>query len=265
MEENKREITAYVHNLSPLKTSGKKNTYFDMQLQTEKNVVCAVCFSSRKHREFEDIALQKSPVKLTNIEFDKHDKTSVLMGGKVQLHKVSVPFPIKPLPSTVNIASLSAINENQIVTFKAKVVQLSATKRFPTKDGIKEKAEALLVDPHGGIKIVICEKLIAQVGKGGTYTFSNMKVRKDNYTGNTIYISTPNATNCTITECEEFTQPLANTAELSDTFTSKTVSAEVIGIHKFCMYYTCIKCKAKLTTIKLKINIKIDNYISSYS
>ena len=48
MEENKREITVYVHNLSTLKTSGKENTYFDMQLQTEKNVVRAVCFSSRK-------------------------------------------------------------------------------------------------------------------------------------------------------------------------------------------------------------------------
>lgn len=87
-----------------------------------------------------------------------------------------------------------------------------------------------------------------------------MKVKKYSYNGNNIYVSTLNATNRTITECEEFTQLLANPAELHDTFTSKTVSAEVIGTNKFYMYYTCIKCKAKLieTTVSAPI-VKCSN------
>jgi hypothetical protein len=85
----KRELVAYVHNVSPVKTSvGKKKSYFDMQLQTENDVVRRVCFASTRHADFSTVAEKKSPVKLLNIDFDKHDHTSILMGGTVQLHEV---------------------------------------------------------------------------------------------------------------------------------------------------------------------------------
>jgi hypothetical protein len=46
--------------------------------------------------------------------------------------------------------------------------------------------------------------------------------------------------------CKPFTEPLATPAELPETFTSKMVKAEVIGITKCSKYYTCLKCKKKI-------------------
>ena len=254
--ENK-QVIAYIHNLSPIKTSGNKSThtkstYFDMQLQTENNVVRGVCFSSTKHSEFQAITDKKSPVKLQNFDIDKKDNTSVLMGAKVRLSEVPVSFAITPLPSTVNLASLTAVNENQLVTLNAKLTQLSGTKRIDTKYGLKKKASAFLIDPYGGLKIDLWEDFINEVKEGGTYTFANVRVRKDNYTGN-LSVTTPNSSDCTITECEPFTQTLATPAELPETFLTKTIEGEFIGVNNFNTYYSCCKCNSKITDIDLAI------------
>ena len=45
------ELTGYLHNISPLK-KGSKTTWFDMQIQTEAEVVRGVCFSAAKHNDF---------------------------------------------------------------------------------------------------------------------------------------------------------------------------------------------------------------------
>ncbi|CAB3986871.1 Hypothetical predicted protein [Paramuricea clavata] len=216
----KRELVAYVHNVSPVKTSGgKKKSYFDMQLQTENDVVRGVCFASTRHADFSTVAEKKSPVKLLNIDFDKHDHTSVLMGGTVQLHEVKASFAATTIPTSVNVSSLAAVNDKQIVSFKAKVATLSGTKRVDTRNGVKRKAEALLVDPHGGVKLVLWEDFILQVKEGLTYTFTNVRVRKNN-TNASVSVSTPNSSDCTIEECKPFTEPLATPAELPETFTS---------------------------------------------
>jgi DNA-directed RNA polymerase subunit RPC12/RpoP len=94
------------------------------------------------------------------------------------------------------------------------------------------------------------------VKEGLTYTFTNVRVRKNN-TNASVSVSTPNSSDCTIQECKPFTEPLATPAELPETFTSKTVKAEVIGITKCSKYYTCLKCKTKfndVTTVVVKCN-----------
>ena len=172
------------------------------------------------------------------------------MGAKVPLSEVTVSFAITPLPSILNLASLTAVNENQLVTLNAKVTQLSGTKRINTRYGPKKKASAFLVDPHGGIKIDLWEDFINEVTGSGTYTFANIRVRKDDFTG-TFSVTTPNSSDCTITQCEPFTQPLATPAELPETFLTKTVEREFIGVNNFNTYYSCCKCKTKITVIDL--------------
>lgn len=184
---------------------------------------------------FQAITDTKSPVKLENFDIDKNDKRSVLVGAKVRLSEVTVSFAITPLPSTVNLTSLTAVNENQLVTLNAKVTQLSGTKRINTSFGPKKKASAFLVDPHGRIKIDLWEDFVNEVTESGTYTFANIRVRKDDYAGN-YSVTTPNSSDCTITQCEPFTQPLATPAELPETFLTKT------GVNNFNTYYCCCKC-----------------------
>ena len=176
------------------------------------------------------------------------------MGAKVRLSEVTVYFAKTPLPSTVNLASLTAVNENQLVTLNAKVTQLSGTKRINTRLGPKKKASAFLVDLHGGIKIDLWEDFINEVTESGTYTFANVRVRKDDYAGN-FSVTTPNSSDCTITQCEPFTQPLAT--ELPETFFTKTVEREFIGANNFNTYYSCCKCKTNITEIDLSIVLSV--------
>ena len=58
----------YLHNLSPVKESEKKNAYFDMKLQTRKRTYRAVCFDSDLHDEFNTRYESSSPVKITNCQ-----------------------------------------------------------------------------------------------------------------------------------------------------------------------------------------------------
>ena len=60
------EHTGYLHNISPLK-KGSKTTWFDMQIQTEAEVVRGVCLSAAKHNDFKKYSEQKlAPSKSRN-------------------------------------------------------------------------------------------------------------------------------------------------------------------------------------------------------
>ena len=58
----------YLHNLSPVKESEKKNSYFDMKLQTNKRTYRAVCFDSDLHDEFNSRYESSSPIKISNCQ-----------------------------------------------------------------------------------------------------------------------------------------------------------------------------------------------------
>ncbi len=58
----------YLINLSPVKESEKKNSYFDMKLQTNKHTYTAVCFYSHLHDEFNSKYESSSPIKISNCQ-----------------------------------------------------------------------------------------------------------------------------------------------------------------------------------------------------
>jgi hypothetical protein len=50
MSSPKKEIKAFIHNVSPVKNNqAKTTTFFDMILQTDSGYKRAVCFSPGKH------------------------------------------------------------------------------------------------------------------------------------------------------------------------------------------------------------------------
>ena len=71
MDDETKEISGYIHNISPLK--GSKSTYYDMVVQTKTDVFRAVCFSP-KTKTNQDLQLKsnaKSPVKISNYKVEK--------------------------------------------------------------------------------------------------------------------------------------------------------------------------------------------------
>lgn len=75
------------------------------------------------------------------------------MDNRLQIAETKVSFPPKPIPQTNNIASLSGVHLQQLITIKAKVTCMGATKTVTTSNGVKRKAECYFTDPSGSITL----------------------------------------------------------------------------------------------------------------
>ena len=64
----------YLHNLSPIKTSKSNNQYFDLQIQTSKEVYCTACFSPDKHPLLKR-KLESSPIKIHKYQLKKNERS----------------------------------------------------------------------------------------------------------------------------------------------------------------------------------------------
>ncbi|CAH3146135.1 unnamed protein product [Porites lobata] len=232
MDDETKEISGYIHNVSPLK--GSKSTYYDMVVQTKTDVFRAVCFSP-KTKTNQDLQLKsnaKSPVKISNYKVEKtNTSTTILLNNTMKAEDTNVDFPAKPIPASNNIASLMGVHYQQLVTIAAKVTQLGGTKK---RSGLKEKAECFLVDPSGSIKHILWESLIQEVQDGKTYTFNNLRVIKEY---NTEKLALGTTMDSKIDMAPEFDQPLVHPLELPDSFTKCTAVAEIVGINTFGQYH----------------------------
>ena len=76
-------------------------------------------------------------MKLSNfrIQEDGSLKT-IVMNNRLQIAETKVSIPPKPLPQTNNIASLSGVHLQQLITIKAKVTHMGATKMVTTSNGV---------------------------------------------------------------------------------------------------------------------------------
>ena len=70
-ELDKKELTCFLHAVSPKRESGHTK-YFNCQLQTATKVVRAVCFSPEKQTTFTQFEKSKSSVKIKNFLVNKN-------------------------------------------------------------------------------------------------------------------------------------------------------------------------------------------------
>ena len=115
----KKVVKGYIHNVSSVKRSVKSRTpYFDMQIQTESDLIQGVCFSPTRQLEFQTLREKNSPVKMFNIRPDnKPGSTDILMSNKVCVEEVD---DVKSQLSTITTPLLSAVNYNQLVNLEGK-------------------------------------------------------------------------------------------------------------------------------------------------
>ena len=76
MDDETKEISGNIHNVSPLK--GSKSTYFDMVVQTKTAVFRAVCFSPKK-RNLQLKSNAKSSVKISNYKVEKNNTSTTIL------------------------------------------------------------------------------------------------------------------------------------------------------------------------------------------
>ena len=242
--DSPKQISGFIHNVSPLKKSSKA-TYFDLVIQTKDDTVRAICFSPKKHNDLQMKSKASSPVKLANFRIkDDGSPQTILMDNKLELHDTEVDFPVKSIPTTNSISSLSEVHYQQLITIKGKVVQLSGIKKVNTRNGLKQKTDCYLTDPTGSIKLTLWEDFVNDVQEGKTYTFNNVRVIKE-YNTDRLALGT-SLQDCTVTESEDFSEPLSQPVELPDAFTSTETQIEIIGVTAFGRYLCCQNCNKKI-------------------
>ena len=79
-DHSKQPISDYVFNVSPLKVSKAKRSYFEFEIQRSTNRSQTVCFSPEKRRLIESIATDEDKnVGRDLVNFDKSDNGDLLV------------------------------------------------------------------------------------------------------------------------------------------------------------------------------------------
>ena len=158
-KDERKEVSGYVHNLSPIE-NGRKKKYFDFNLQTGKYIVVrSICFSPLKRKRIEEPFEMSSPIKITRFVNDKKKEgsTNILMGDDVvigHLKREDLLFERDLVPPDFNLSMLPMITPNQLVTLRGKVVNLQKSENVNMDGRRLQKVLGMLVDPFGYIKIV---------------------------------------------------------------------------------------------------------------
>ena len=157
-------------------------------------MIKAISFSPDKSTSLRAAMENKSPIKLKKFEFNEHFKNIVIKNNTaiIKLQK-PLPFQLADISQTTisTIESLQTTTPQQLVNIKATVKNISGTKHVKMESGTLNTSSATLVDPTGSITAVFWEEWVNCVELNKTYTFTNFRVKKNNYT-NEIYVNTAN-------------------------------------------------------------------------
>ena len=229
------EAIGYLHNISPI----KKGKYFEFQLQERSKTVRGVCFSPPKWKLFTELGQNNSPVKIKKYRVDSTAYSEdLLMGPDVVIDTChDVDFQKQQLPSTMNISNAKLVCPGQITTIRAKVAHTHPPKQVSSKNLLMQNV--VIVDPSGTIQLTLWEKYVHQVKAGNTYTFTNIRVRKDRVTGEIVVNSIEADTK--IEPATPFQEELPIVV-----LDSETADVEIVGIEKDQAYLACSKCNKKI-------------------
>ena len=239
------EVSGFIYNVSPIKR-GPKKQYFDFNVQTGKgSSIRSVCFAPAKRKIFLDAEQTSTPRKIRKFVCDRDNSSDILISDNVaveQLKSSDASFVKTDVSSSgaMNLSSLQMVCPNQLVTLKAKVINLQPATDIRIRDNELKKAEAQLVDAHAFIKIVIWQDDIKKIKEGGTYQFKNLRVKINKFS-NELYVN-PAKDISQITECESFDEALAVPEHVPDEFVSCTIQGEILGVSDVRADLCCVRC-----------------------
>lgn len=198
----------------------------------------------------------------------KEGSSDILMSdlvGVELLKPEAVTFEKKSLvPSQVNLSMLGSISQQQLVSIKAKLIALREPEIVTTPQFSLNKADGVLVDEHGTVKITFWGDDIQKVENGKTYFFRNLRLKKNKMNGE-LYVN-PAKGFSSITEAEAFEKTLDVPEEVPSELTSFTIKLEIIGVTDVKLDHRCVKCNrvvsprkiTKCENVKCKLVQKIE-------
>lgn len=239
------EISCYVHGITAQNKGSSK--YVTCQLQTEKQMIKAICFSPEKITPLRKAMNDKSPVKIKKFEFNEKFRNIVIKNTTTVITSQE-PLPFQPLESIetrmVTLQTLKMTSPQQLINLKATVKGVSGSKVIKVQKGGKTsnltKTSATLVDPTGSTTAVFWEEWADCVQEDKTYLFTNLRVKRDNYSGE-IYVNTAKE-GFKIEETDNFAEDLAEIEPTVTDMTTKETTISIIGVKIISSYYACSAC-----------------------
>ena len=156
---------------------------------------------------------------------------------------IDLPFEKHYLISAeFNISVLSSLSPDQLITLKAKVVNLQKATTVSIGGSKLSKADALLIDQHGSIKIFLLENNIETVREGQTYFFKKLCLKKKNKYPGDLYVN-PVRANSSITVADSFPEDkLFVPQEIPKELITSEMIDKVTGVNKVNLQTCCYKC-----------------------
>ena len=143
------------------------------------------------------------------------------------------------LPQDFNLSKITSVPSNQLINVKAKLTCLEPAETVHFRDTTLQKANGLLVDEHGTIKIILWQDDISKVEDGGTYQFKNLRLKKNKVNGE-LYVN-PAKHGSQITPSPSFTTNPAEPKDVPTEFVVSAVSGEVMGVSDIHLHYYCVR------------------------
>ncbi|CAB4033345.1 ATP-dependent DNA helicase PIF1 [Paramuricea clavata] len=173
---------AYLHNLSPIKESEKKNSYFNMKLQTRKRTYRAVCFDSELHDEFNTRYESSSPIKIANCQMKVSPRSNfeeILINKRSRIldpNEQEVDFDIdvdqrepKYQGVQVSVHEIKNLKSGTLLDVFGRIT-FQGEPQFVNIRGNKVKMEeAVITDDSATVRLVLWEADISKIESHRTY------------------------------------------------------------------------------------------------
>ena len=210
-------------------------------------MIKAICFSPEKVTPLRKAMNDKSPIKIKKFEFNEKFR-NIVIKNNTTLIPSQEPLPFKPLESIetrmVTMQTLNTTSPQQLINLKATVKDVSGSKVIKVQKGGKTsnltKSSATLVDPTESTRAVFWEEWADCVQQDKTYIFTNLRVKRDNYSGE-IYVNTAKE-GFKIEETDNFAEELAEIQPTVTDMTTKDTTISIIGVKNISSYYACSAC-----------------------
>lgn len=178
-----------MHQLSPVKRSNTSNIpYFDLKVQTENDVVRAVCFSPDKHDNFKRHFEASSAVKLSHFQLKNNKRTcedEIHINKRTKLEDPSdseVSFDISEDEpdhgeNVISVADAKSSKAGTAISAVGRVTFQGGIEYVNARGKKLKKQETILTDESSSIRLVLWESDIDNVQSGCTYMLTRLIVR----------------------------------------------------------------------------------------
>ena len=141
-----------------------------------------------------------------------------------------------------SLGNLNKISAEQLITVKAKIVNLSRVKFVPLAKESHRKREIDISDPTGTSKLLLWEESCEQhLESGVTYIYSNFRLK---VRGRSRYLNSPKMGGSSITPTDAYQEEVQESFSLNIFYQKET--AELVETESIYKYNSCPKCRQKM-------------------